>query len=57
VCTHIIMARVVCAVLADRRETLSVRAQCGYMLSRESLVNGVHRVLVCGGGILKFGMV
>jgi hypothetical protein len=31
--------------------------KCGYMLSRDSLVNGARRVLVRGGGILKFGMV
>jgi hypothetical protein len=34
-----------------------VRAQCGYILSHDSLVNGVHKVLVCDRGILKFGMV
>jgi hypothetical protein len=32
VCTHIIMVRVVCALFVERRETLLVRAQCGYML-------------------------
>jgi hypothetical protein len=32
VCTHIIMVRVVCALLVEHRETLLVRAQCGYML-------------------------
>jgi hypothetical protein len=34
-----------------------VHAQCGYMLSRDSLVNGARRVLVRGGGVLNFGMV
>jgi hypothetical protein len=57
VCTHIIMACVVCAVLAECRETLLVRAQCGYMLSRDNLVNDARRLLVCGGGIQNFGMV
>jgi hypothetical protein len=57
VCTHIIMAYVVCAVLKERKETLLVCVQCGYMLSCDNLVNGAHRVLVRGGGILKFGMI
>jgi hypothetical protein len=30
--------------------------ECGYMLSHDSLVNGMHRVLVHGGSIIKFGM-
>jgi hypothetical protein len=34
-----------------------VCAQYGYMLSCDSLVNGAHRVLVRGGGVLNFGMV
>jgi hypothetical protein len=34
-----------------------VRVQCGYMLSRDSLVNGERRVLVRGGGVLNSGMV
>jgi hypothetical protein len=34
-----------------------VHAQCGYMLSRDNLINGACAVLVHGGGILKFGMV
>jgi hypothetical protein len=34
-----------------------VHAQCGYMLSCDSSVNDTCRVLVHGGGILKFGMV
>jgi 1,6-anhydro-N-acetylmuramate kinase len=33
-----------------------VRAQCGYMLSHDSLVSDARRVLVCGGGILNSGM-
>jgi hypothetical protein len=57
VCIHIIMACMVCAMLAECRETLLVCTQCEYMLSHNSLVNGVDRVLVCGGGIQKFGMV
>jgi hypothetical protein len=42
-CTHIIMTRVVCAVLAECRGVLLVRAQCGYILSHDSLVNGARR--------------
>jgi hypothetical protein len=34
-----------------------VHMQCGYMLSRDSLVSGAHRVLVRGGDILNSGMV
>jgi hypothetical protein len=34
-----------------------VRAQYGYMLLHDSLINGAHKVLVRSGGILKFGMV
>jgi hypothetical protein len=56
-CTHIIMVHKVCAVLVEHRETLLVCMQCGYMLPRDNLVNGVRRVLVRGGGILNFGMV
>jgi hypothetical protein len=33
------------------------RAQCGYMLSCDSLVSGVRKVLVCGGDILNSSMV
>jgi hypothetical protein len=33
-----------------------VRVQCGYMLSRDSLVSGVHRVFVHGGDVLNSGM-
>jgi hypothetical protein len=47
----------VCTVLTERRGILLVHAQCGYMLSRDNLINGARRVLVRGGGILKFGMV
>jgi hypothetical protein len=54
---HIIMAPVVCAVFIEHRGILLVRAQCGYMLSCNNLVNGVHGVLVHGGGLLNFGMV
>jgi hypothetical protein len=57
VCARIIMARVVCTVLTERRGILLVRVQCGYMLSRDNLINGARGVLVHGGGILKFGMV
>jgi hypothetical protein len=39
------------------QRSLVVCAQCGYMLSRDSLVNGARRVLVRGGGVLNFGMV
>jgi hypothetical protein len=34
-----------------------VHVQCGYILSRDSLVNGARRVLLHGWGILNFGMV
>jgi hypothetical protein len=44
------MACMVCPVLVEHRETLLVHVQCGYMLSHDSLVNGVRRVLVHGGG-------
>jgi hypothetical protein len=57
VCTHIIMAWVVCAILAEHRGVWLVHAQCGYMLSHNNLVNGVRRVLVRSGGVIKFGMV
>jgi hypothetical protein len=57
VCTHIIMVREVCPVLAERRGVWLLRTQYEYMLSRDNLVNGMHRVLVCGGAIIKFGMV
>jgi 1,6-anhydro-N-acetylmuramate kinase len=33
-----------------------VCTQYGYMLRHNNLVNGAHRVLVRGGGILNFGM-
>jgi hypothetical protein len=56
-CTHIIMTCVVCTVLAERRGFLLVCAQCRDMLSRDNLVNGVHRVLVRSGGVLNSGMV
>jgi selenophosphate synthetase-related protein len=48
---------VVCAVLVERRGILLVHAQCGYMLSRDSLVSGARRVLVHDGDVLKSGMV
>jgi hypothetical protein len=51
------MMCMVCAVLVERRGVLLVRAQCGYMLSRENLVSGARRVLLCGGDVLNFGMV
>jgi hypothetical protein len=40
VCTYIIMACVVCAVLSERKGVWLVCVQCGYMLSHDSLVNG-----------------
>jgi hypothetical protein len=55
--THNNGTRGVCTVLAERRGVWLVHAQCGYMLSRDSLVNGARRVLVRGGGVLNFGMV
>jgi hypothetical protein len=57
VCTYVIMACMVCAVLAECREILLVHVQYGYMLSGNSLVIGACRVFVRGGGIIKFGMV
>jgi hypothetical protein len=57
VCTHIIMACVVCAVLAERRGILLVHVRCGFILSHDSLINDVRGVVVRGGGILKFCMV
>jgi hypothetical protein len=56
-CRHIIMACVVCTVLAEHRGLLLVHAECGYILSHDNLVNGVHRLLVYSGGVLKVGMV
>jgi hypothetical protein len=47
------MMSVVCIVLAECRGVLLVHAQCGYMLSRNSLVSGAHRVLVRGGDVLN----
>jgi len=57
VCTRIKMAHVVCEVLAENKGILLVCVQCGFLLSCDSLVNGAHRVLVCGGSVLNFGMV
>jgi hypothetical protein len=51
------MTHVVCAVLAEHRGVLLVHAQCGYMLSCDSLVSGARRVLVRGGDVLNSGMV
>jgi hypothetical protein len=34
-----------------------VHAQCGYMLSRDNLVSGAHKVLVGGGDILALEQV
>jgi hypothetical protein len=34
-----------------------MRVQCGYMLSRDNLVSGAHKVLVRGEDILNYGMV
>jgi hypothetical protein len=56
-CMHIIMACVVCIVLAQHKRFWLLRAQCGYMLSHDSLVNCGRKVLVCGGGVLKSGLV
>jgi hypothetical protein len=56
VCTHIIMECIVCVVFAERRGVWLVHAQCGYMLSRDNLVNGARRVLLHGGGILNSDM-
>jgi hypothetical protein len=50
------MMRVVCVVLVERIGVLLVRAQCEYMLLRDSLVSGARRVLVRGGDVLNFGM-
>jgi hypothetical protein len=55
--THIRMVHGVSAVLAERRGVWFVHAQCGDMLSRDSLVIGARSVLVHGGGVLNFGMV
>jgi hypothetical protein len=49
VCTHILMACVVCTLLKERRRILLVRAQGGFMLARDNLINGASRVLVHGG--------
>jgi hypothetical protein len=54
VCTHIIMAHMVCVVLVERRGFLLVRAQCGFMLLRDSLINDARGVVVHGGSVLKF---
>jgi hypothetical protein len=51
------MVCVVCTILTEHRGILLVHAQCGYMMSCDNLVNGAHRVLVHGRGVLKFGMV
>jgi hypothetical protein len=55
--THIIMVCELCTVLAEHIGVWLVHAQCGYMLSRNGFFNGARKVLVCGGGVLKFGMV
>jgi len=39
---RIIMLRMVCSVLIERRGILFVHAQCWYMLSRKNLVIGVQ---------------
>jgi hypothetical protein len=51
--THIIMAHMVCTVLAEHRDTLLVHAQCRYMLSHNNLVSRARRVLVRGGNVLN----
>jgi hypothetical protein len=45
------------AMLVERRGVFLVHTQCGYMLSCDNLVSGAHRVLVCGGDVLNYGMV
>jgi hypothetical protein len=57
VCTRIIMAHVVCAVLSEHRGILLVTAHYGYMLSHANLISGAREVLVHSGGLLNFGMV
>jgi hypothetical protein len=57
VCTHIIMVCEVCAILVECKGILLVHAQCGYMLSRNNLINGARRVVVRDGGVLNFVMV
>jgi hypothetical protein len=42
VCTHIIMARVVCTILVERKGVWLVCTQCGYMLSHDNFVNGAR---------------
>jgi hypothetical protein len=55
VCKHIIMVRVVCAVLAECKGVWLVCTHYGYMLLRNSLVNGACRIsthdtkTVCNG--------
>jgi hypothetical protein len=51
------MVHVVCELLAERRGVLLVLLQCGYMLSRDSLVSGMRRVLVRNGDVLNSSMV
>jgi hypothetical protein len=46
-----------CTVLAEHIGVWLVHAQCGYMLSCNGFFNGACKVLVCGGGVLNFGMV
>jgi hypothetical protein len=48
---------VVCRVLLECRGVLLVHVQCGYMLSHDSFVSGVHKFLVRSGDVLKSGMV
>jgi hypothetical protein len=57
VCACIIMLCVVCTVLREHKGIFLVCVQCRYMLSRNNLINGVHGVLVCVGGVLNFDMV
>jgi hypothetical protein len=47
--THIVMVCMVCTVLAECRGLWLVRAQYGYMLSCDNLVNGAHIVFVRDG--------
>jgi hypothetical protein len=47
-CTHIIMAHMVCVVLVERKGVWLVHAQYEYKLSRDSVVNGARRLLVHG---------
>jgi hypothetical protein len=58
VCTHIILVHVWCAQYWQSIEEFCwCTHNVGIFLSRDSLINGVHRVLVHSGSVLNFGMV